>query len=434
MIPQRPLRQTRRRQDRRTRGVVAVLAASLLWFPAAPWTPNASASVAGPKPTTSDKKLRELQADRDRVRATKAKAAAKVNALQATDAEIEAALADLNNNIEGQNSLLEEAQRAVAAAEAEQVAAEAAEAQALADLGTLQTNIKDQAIRAYVSPPTDDTLALLSADSLADAARHRTLLEVRTGKDLDAAERFRTVKEDLGIAREASAAAAARASERRGEVSDRLTKLESAQAEQEKFSADVEQRLEAQLAEAASLAEFDGALSSQITTRQGEIAKQLAAQRAAAARRSKRAPASEPSGSVTSLPNLDGAGIVTVRGIRVDGSIAGNLESMLAAAEAAGISMSGGGYRNPAGQIAVRRSNCGGSTYAIYQMPASSCSPPTARPGSSMHERGLAIDFTQGGRTLNRGSSAFAWLKANAASYGFRNLPSEPWHWSTNGN
>ena len=137
---------------------------------------------------------------------------------------------------------------------------------------------------------------------------------------------------------------------------------------------------------------------------------------------------------MTSLPNLDGAGIVTVRGIRVDGSIAGNLESMLAAAEAAGISMSGGGYRNPAGQIAVRRSNCGGSTYAIYQMPASSCSPPTARPGSSMHERGLAIDFTQGGRTLNRGSSAFAWLKANAASYGFRNLPSEPWHWSTNGN
>ena len=26
------------------------------------------------------------------------------------------------------------------------------------------------------------------------------------------------------------------------------------------------------------------------------------------------------------------------------------------------------------------------------------------------------------------------WLAANAGSFGFRNLPSEPWHWSTNGN
>ena len=115
-------------------------------------------------------------------------------------------------------------------------------------------------------------------------------------------------------------------------------------------------------------------------------------------------------------------------------SIAGNLQRLLAAASASGINFGGGGYRDSAGQIATRRNNCGSSNYAIYEMPASSCRPPTARPGSSMHERGLAIDFTQGGSTLTRGSSGFAWLRANAASYGFFNLPSEPWHWSTNGN
>ena len=124
---------------------------------------------------------------------------------------------------------------------------------------------------------------------------------------------------------------------------------------------------------------------------------------------------------------------MTVGGIRVHQSIAGNLQALLSAASAAGINFGGGGYRDPAGQIAVRRNNCGSSNYAIYQAPASSCSPPTARPGQSMHERGLAIDFTQGGSTLTRGSSGFAWLRANAGSYGFRNLPSEPWHWSTNG-
>ena len=110
-----------------------------------------------------------------------------------------------------------------------------------------------------------------------------------------------------------------------------------------------------------------------------------------------------------------------------------NLASLLAVAGLA-LCLSGGGYRDPAGQIAVRRSNCGSSQYAIYQMPASSCSPPTARPGRSMHEQGLAIDFTQGGSTLRRSSSAYGWLQAHAAAYGFYNLPSEPWHWSTNGN
>ena len=28
---------------------------------------------------------------------------------------------------------------------------------------------------------------------------------------------------------------------------------------------------------------------------------------------------------------------------------------------------------------------------------------------------------------------AFVWLAANAGRFGFSNLPSEPWHWSTTG-
>ena len=48
-----------------------------------------------------------------------------------------------------------------------------------------------------------------------------------------------------------------------------------------------------------------------------------------------------------------------------------------------------------------------------------------------MHERGLAVDFTAGGALItSRTSPAFVWLKANAGSYGFYNLPSEPWPFS----
>jgi hypothetical protein len=51
-----------------------------------------------------------------------------------------------------------------------------------------------------------------------------------------------------------------------------------------------------------------------------------------------------------------------------------------------------------------------------------------------MHERGLAIDFVCNGSLItSRSSECFQWLAANAPSYGLQNLPSEPWHWSTNG-
>ena len=132
----------------------------------------------------------------------------------------------------------------------------------------------------------------------------------------------------------------------------------------------------------------------------------------------RRRPAAQPgslgpaSGSVSNVA-CPGGGSITV-----DSSLAPNLSSLLGAASAAGLNMCGGGYRDPAQQIALRRAHCGSSDYAIYQAPSSACSPPTARPGTSMHEKGLAIDFTCGGGTISRGSACFGWLDGNAAGYG----------------
>jgi LAS superfamily LD-carboxypeptidase LdcB len=67
-------------------------------------------------------------------------------------------------------------------------------------------------------------------------------------------------------------------------------------------------------------------------------------------------------------------------------------------------------------------------------MPSSECSPPTARPGRSLHERGLAVDFNCRGELVDsRADPCFRWLDANAARFGLYNLPSEPWHWSVTG-
>ena len=121
--------------------------------------------------------------------------------------------------------------------------------------------------------------------------------------------------------------------------------------------------------------------------------------------------------------------------IKVAGTIAGNVQALLDSAAAQGVSLcASSGWRSPEHQIELRRQNCGTSTYAIYSMPSSQCNPPTARPGSSMHERGLAIDFScNGGGAIRRGNSCWNFLVANANSYGLYNLPSEPWHWSTTG-
>ena len=394
--------------------------------------------------------LAELQTQRAAVQQKAAGKASQVNTLKASDAQVSSALSALNTNVNAQQDRLEEAERAVAQARADQAAAEAAQSAKQSELDALTAQMKESAVDAYVSMGSANNISV-GTDDINDTVNKRTLMSVRANEDIGLVEKFRSVQEDLEIQRGAAAAANTRATAGAEQVEGRLNELNKAYAEQQAFAAKVEERLNSALAEADSLAATDAQLSSSITSKQAEIAKAVAAQRAAdSARAAQRAAQSKPAvsggggsngggggggGGGGTPPNITGSGeIVNVGGIRIHQSMAGNLQSLLAAASAAGINFGGGGYRDPAGQIAVRRNNCGSSNYAVYEMPASSCSPPTARPGTSMHERGLAVDFTQGGSTLSRGSSGFAWMRANASSYGFFNLPSEPWHWSSNGN
>lgn len=133
-------------------------------------------------------------------------------------------------------------------------------------------------------------------------------------------------------------------------------------------------------------------------------------------------------------PNVDPnapVNLVNVPGIGLtSASWAPQVRSLLAAAEADEVHLTGSSYRDPAQQIALRRAHCGTSQYAIYEMPSSRCHPPTARPGTSNHERGLAIDFDH---CSDRATRCYRWLRTNAPRFGISNLPSEPWHWSVNG-
>jgi len=139
-----------------------------------------------------------------------------------------------------------------------------------------------------------------------------------------------------------------------------------------------------------------------------------------------------PGGEVTTVERPGGGSLelATVEGITVARHVAPQLEALLSAAAADGVVLGGSGWRSTQRQIELRREN---GCPDIYSSPAESCAVPTAIPGTSMHEIGEAVDFTTDGRSLTRGSAAFAWLTANAGRFGFHNLPGEPWHWSTNG-
>jgi LAS superfamily LD-carboxypeptidase LdcB len=120
-----------------------------------------------------------------------------------------------------------------------------------------------------------------------------------------------------------------------------------------------------------------------------------------------------------------------VQGKPVNAAVAAQVVAMINAAAADGVDLRiGNSYRPVSQQISLRRQNCGSSYYAIYEMSAGSCRPPTAKPGQSQHQLGLAIDFAN---CSSRGTACYRWLAGNASRFGYYNLPSEAWHWSTTG-
>lgn len=381
-----------------------LLAATLVSLPA-----MSSAQKAGNNPS----------AERERVRAEKAQVASQVNALEATDAEVEAALDALDANVRGQEALLAEAERAATEAEAAFAEAAAAVQAKQAEIDVLRDEIREFAVQAFVHPPADDAIAALDSTDPGEAAEKRALLEMQNTNDADLLDRLSAAEEDLEVERQLAEAASARAQEKRAEAAGRLDELTAARNQQAAYADQVRARLEHAQSELSFLQEREDTLAAEIAAeqaRQAELARKAAA--AASSRRS------GGGGAVTYNGSLGTASCPTGGSITVDSSIVDNVQALLNAAPSS-LNLCGWGWRSSQRQQELwDEHNCD-----------TGCTVPTARPGSSMHERGLAIDFTSSGQTMqSRSHPAYQWLDQNAARYGLYNLPSEPWHWSTNGN
>jgi D-alanyl-D-alanine carboxypeptidase len=372
-------------------------------------------------------------------------------------ADVAASLEELSAEVDTQVAAVVDARRAEAEAAQALADADAAVAETEATLDELVAESDTVVIEAFLDPPIDDALETLSADSLAEATVRQSILSDHADNHADVLTRLAAAQDDVAAVKAVQQEAADDAAARAGEAQAALDELVATLSAESLFVLAVEERLDANLAEAEALEELDPDAAAALREREGELADQLAAiasareqdaledaYREALAEAAERAEAeaaqqqsSGGSGATTLGPASGQLATVACPGggsITVDSSLAGNLGSMLEAAAADGLNLCGNGYRDPAAQIALREANCGTSHYAIYEAPSSACSPPTAPPGTSQHELGLAIDFTcNGGGALGSSSPCFSWLQANAASYGLYNLPSEPWHWSNDG-
>ena len=346
----------------------------------------------------------------------KAAAAAKVNALKASQTQLEHALDTLNRDAAAKSARAESAQRAYVSAAASANRVRSAEAQTAQRLHDVQSGLKSVAITAYMKGESDSPE--LATINIADITRARGLMHAVSGAASDRIDELDSVRRELTGQRAQADAAEARARQRQQAVTADLRAANAAKAANQRLVDQAESRLEQALAESAALEATDRRLAAQIAASQRGLARRTSG--------SSRGGTTRRPGNVSTT---------TVRGITVATSIADQLDRLLSAADAAGLHLGGSGYRDSSSQVALRRQHCGTSDYDVYDKPASQCHPPTARPGQSMHEQGLAVDFTNNGSIIRSHSDeAFRWLQGNASRFGFYNLPSEAWHWSTNGN
>ncbi|HEX4903103.1 MAG TPA: M15 family metallopeptidase [Acidimicrobiales bacterium] len=412
----------------------------------------------------------DAQRERDAVRDQQDRLAGQLDVLQATDAEVAAALDELDAAVAAQQAALDAAVDAADAAARDERRAERELRAAHRDVEALEQAIAEMAVASYVHPPTADLVQSLQAPTLSDALKQQVFLAARAQRDLSLLDLLEVAEAEAARRADELAAATVAAQEAVAQADAELARLDAEREHQVDFAVELQGRIDGALAEAAALADLDADLSAQIVAEQEallarlppvppppvpdtvSVPDELAAPPVAPAPSPEQADDDEPApttvpptpttrppspttipSSVT-RPRTPTPPLRTVGGLTVHEEIADDVEAMLAAAAADGITFGGSAYRSTERQIQLRIANCGPTEYDVWYRPASSCSPPTAVPGRSMHELGRALDLTYDGRLITtRANDGFRWLAENAASYGLFNLPSEPWHWSTTG-
>ena len=223
-----------------------------------------------------DGDLRDRQRELNQIREQAAAKAAEVDVLQATNADIEQAISDLEENVKLQSSALTTAQQKEQGAIQAAASAQAAVDAKAAELAALQADASEVALSAYMQAGSGDSFVVLSTDDITDAAYRKGFLSSQSRTVADVVDELGAARQDLEAEQQRAAAAEEEATTRREATEEQLAAFESAQVVQQQKATEVDAKLETALAEAAALESTDAALAAQIQSEQVSLAAQLA--------------------------------------------------------------------------------------------------------------------------------------------------------------
>lgn len=227
--------------------------------------------------------LSETRRKREAARQKQAQVAARLNELQASDAELESAVGVLSGQVKAQEASAEAAGQAVRAAVAAVTEAEGRLAATRKRLGALRQAVVGRAVSAYMRPQEEGITEVMQAKDLGEASRRRTLLNQVNNTDRNVMDQLRSVGQDLALQQAQLEKARKLAEDRRRAEQTKLGDLVRARQEQQRLAAALDERIRNFQSEADTVAQQEAGLSTLIRTKEAEVAAQVAAAQAAAA-------------------------------------------------------------------------------------------------------------------------------------------------------
>ena len=221
--------------------------------------------------------LSDAKRKREEARARRAQLAAKINALEASDEELDRAVKTLNKQVLAQQASADAARQAVQAAVAAVARADAELGATEKEIDRLHQAVVDRAVAAYVRPRDDSLTGVIASKDLNEASRRSSLLSEVANRSSEVIDQLRSARQDLAEKQAEAQRARDVAAERRKAVLARLSDLQKAHAEKARLSAALEARIADYQREADAVAATESGLSALIQQKQAARASRSAA-------------------------------------------------------------------------------------------------------------------------------------------------------------
>lgn len=204
---------------------------------------------------------------RQQVRAKKAKLAAQLNTLTASESQLLAAAKDLADEAGAQAKDVAAARAAFDAVDAELADANTQLAATKGSLDRLTHSVVQRAVDEYIAPQQTDVTPSGDTTDLAERARRQALLSSVTATDADIIDQLNAAKQDYDAKAKEAADLRAKALERKKNEEDQLNALQEAEANKARLAAAVDARKDEVLREIDAMSKADADLSRIISQR-----------------------------------------------------------------------------------------------------------------------------------------------------------------------